>query len=141
MKTCSKCLVEKELNEFGKHKISKDGYRYVCKHCNKQDAASWDQRNPEKSKNRQLLKHYGINLDEYNKLFTKQNGCCAICEMHQANQRFALSVDHDHTTQEIRGLLCNNCNRAIGLLKDSTEVLNKAIAYLTHPKLKIVKEA
>lgn len=73
---------------------------------------------------------YGLTLEDYDKLFKEQNGCCAICETHQSELKHSLSVDHNHETNKIRGLLCNNCNRSIGLLKDDIEVLEKAIVYL-----------
>jgi hypothetical protein len=68
-----------------------------------------------------------------------QGGCCAICRKPvEDNAGFELSVDHDHTCcpertscgQCVRGLLCNRCNRALGLLSDSVEVLKAMIAYL-----------
>lgn len=77
---------------------------------------------------------YGITCDEWEALYKTQGGVCAIClqegftmkESHVAK----LMVDHCHTTGRVRGLLCHNCNRALGLLKDSTENLTRAIAYL-----------
>jgi len=86
--------------------------------------------NPEKIKNAELIKIFGITLEDYNTMLEDQNGCCKICNVHYTKEKQALSVDHCHTTQQIRGLLCNTCNRAIGLLKDSTETLQKAIEYL-----------
>ncbi|CAB4179406.1 Recombination endonuclease VII [uncultured Caudovirales phage] len=55
---------------------------------------------------------------------------CAICGVHEENVTKALAVDHDHATGLVRGYLCNNCNRGIGLLKDDPKVLQNAIDYL-----------
>ena len=79
---------------------------------------------------------FGITLEEYNEILEKQNKVCAVCEKPETSQRLSfLSVDHCHKTNKIRGLLCNNCNRAIGLLKEDIETLEKAINYLKKEKL------
>ena len=74
-----------------------------------------------------LKNKYGITLDQYEAMYNQQHGLCAIC--FRISDRL-LVVDHDHTTGHIRGLLCHNCNIALGLLQDSTDVLLSAIAYL-----------
>lgn len=67
----------------------------------------------------------------------RQGNCCAICGSSDWPSRYqhdrAPVVDHDHVTGVVRGLLCNNCNRAIGLLGDSVERLQAAIRYLSSP--------
>ena len=60
----------------------------------------------------------------------KQNYCCAICKTHSDLLPRNLAVDHCHTTGKVRGLLCTNCNIGLGMLKDSSEILNLAIKYL-----------
>lgn len=74
-----------------------------------------------------LQRRYGITEEQYDLLFLKQDGCCAICK-----QRFdkRLDVDHCHTTSHVRGLLCNNCNRGLGHFKDNPLFLFNAITYL-----------
>lgn len=77
---------------------------------------------------------YGITTDEWERMYNAQGGVCYICkeegflmdEKHEAK----LMVDHDHETGAVRGLLCHNCNRALGLLKDDKERLRRAIEYL-----------
>lgn len=59
-----------------------------------------------------------------------QNGCCAICKRAAPPDR-DLSIDHDHTTGKIRGLLCILCNSLIGFARESPEVLTTAITYLS----------
>ena len=74
---------------------------------------------------------YGITIEDYNDMFEKQKGVCKICALPQTNKRFNhLCVDHDHETGKVRGLLCDPCNRAIGLFKDDPRLLNKASQYL-----------
>lgn len=89
------------------------------------------QNNRDKIKSSRLKYSFNIDLDQYNELFTKQNGCCAICEKHQTEFNKALAVDHDYDTNKIRGLLCANCNKGIGNLQESVKNLNKAIDYLS----------
>lgn len=81
--------------------------------------------------NFQLKRNYGISLDEYHELVKQQNGVCAICKSPPPEGRKKrLSIDHCHNTGVVRGLLCDNCNRSLGLLKDSIDVLENAIQYL-----------
>lgn len=60
-----------------------------------------------------LLKTYGITLDQYAELLHKQMNCCAVCLKEASSFSTNLCVDHDHKTGEIRGLLCNYCNRRL----------------------------
>ncbi len=74
---------------------------------------------------------YGITIKDYDAMFLEQRGVCKICSLPQTNKRcIHLCVDHDHDTGKVRGLLCDPCNRAIGLLKDDERLLQKAIDYL-----------
>jgi len=93
-------------------------------------AKQWRKDNPEKVKNTELRKMFGITLEDYNKMYEDQNGSCKICNTHSTNEKQALVVDHNHTTGKVRGLLCNQCNRGIGMLKDSKDILQNAIDYL-----------
>lgn len=74
--------------------------------------------------------HKHISLEDYNRIFDAQNGCCAICGRHQSELDKRLSVDHDHETGEVRGLLCHGCNLGLGYFKDSPTRLSNASAYL-----------
>ena len=88
----------------------------------------------EYKRNDHLKRRYGITLDQWNEMFSEQGGCCAICNKHQSELKKNLAVDHNHTTGEIRKLLCSNCNTAIGLLNEDTELLLNAIEYLRSAK-------
>ena len=80
-------------------------------------------------------RNYGITCDDYERMLYDQNELCAICYgegfiMDHGRHQLKLVVDHCHSTGVVRGLLCHNCNRALGLLKDDTDVINRAIEYL-----------
>ena len=81
-----------------------------------------------------LKKNYGISYEDYMDLYNKHDGKCHICLQSgfriDVNQKLDLAVDHCHTTGAVRGMLCHNCNRALGLFKDSTSSLKRAIDYL-----------
>jgi len=84
--------------------------------------------------NRYLKRTYKINVDDYNKMYDSQNGLCYICNTEgftmAEHHKLKLVVDHCHTTGKVRGLLCHNCNRALGLLKDNIDSFKRAIVYL-----------
>lgn len=81
-----------------------------------------------------LRKNYKLTLEEYQELFGRQDGKCAICKSTGfqlcQNQRQLIVIDHCHSSGKVRGLLCHNCNRALGLFKDSVSNLQNAILYL-----------
>jgi len=91
-------------------------------------------RNIDKKRNSYYILKYGITLKEYVDLAVSQQGLCAICNKPETvitkGTLRKLAVDHDHTNNKIRGLLCNNCNRAMGLLGDDIDMLNNMIKYI-----------
>lgn len=131
---CSKCKKSKSLSEFHKNKSDKKyGRTHYCKKCRK----SYDKKNKEKIKSwqkkywtniereKQLIRKYGITLQTYNELLIKQDYRCAICDRHQLEFNQRLAVDHDHKTIQIRGLLCHQCNLALGWFdKFEDKILN-----------------
>jgi len=86
-------------------------------------------KHPDKARNQQLKRDYGITLEEYNERLEFQGGVCAICKCPPTG-RFQLAVDHCHSTGMIRGLLCSFCNHGIGNFRDDVERLASAISYL-----------
>ncbi|MGH7240815.1 MAG: endonuclease VII domain-containing protein [Candidatus Saccharimonadales bacterium] len=82
------------------------------------------------ARDRRLRKQYGITLSQYNQMFEAQKGQCAICETHQSKLKHRLSVDHNHKTGTIRSLLCENCNHALGLVRESSEIAIKLSLYI-----------
>lgn len=95
---------------------------------------SWKKRNPDKVKEHtrrgNLKSRFGITVEEYTSMFNSQQGCCSICNKHQSDFRRNFAVDHCHITGKVRGLLCVNCNTAIGKLNDNPELLRSALSYL-----------
>lgn len=83
-----------------------------------------------------LKRNYKITLEEYQFMFEKQEGLCAICRKEgfkmSERQRQGIVIDHCHKTGKVRGLLCHNCNRALGLFSDSIQNLTNAISYLSN---------
>lgn len=129
MKKCSTCNALKPLDAFYP-KWNRITNSSKCKECLRAKQKAYRKNNPEKAKEIGLKSSFGMTLTEYNMRFNAQNGCCAICEMHQSKLSRTLSVDHNHNTGEIRGLLCNTCNSGIGLLKEDIKIFRKAIKYL-----------
>ena len=87
-------------------------------------------------KNGHLKYYFGITLEEYQKMLISQKGVCAICGLPETSVSNSgkikmLSVDHCHRTNRVRGLLCNNCNRGIGMLQENIETLQAAIKYIS----------
>jgi len=119
-KACTKCFLEKEISEYHADKSAFGGYKARCKECVAEDAYA----------NR--MKKYGISPKDYDKFFKEQNGRCAICNVHQSEVTRRFDIDHNHDTGKVRGLLCYNCNRALGLFKDSTKIVSKAFEYLAN---------
>ena len=137
-KRCGKCRKVKDINEFPKHRWTRDGYRYQCKECKNQENRQYEKNYPEKHKkasinlrNRKRNKKLGITQDFVDNLFLIQKGCCAICGMHNSNlKKQSLGIDHDHATNKVRGLLCSKCNLLLGNANDNIYILDKAIKYL-----------
>ena len=82
----------------------------------------------------QRKKKYNLSRKDYDTMVKNQNGVCAICH-GLCTRHDRLSVDHCHTTNKVRGLLCDRCNRGLGNFKDNITFLNRAIEYLSpfHP--------
>ncbi len=154
MKTCSKC--KKDGKDFNKGP-GWDGKSAWCKDCFREYKKSDKYKAQQKlyltrynktsdrieymkihNRNNGLQRFYGITLEEYNKIFSNQNGCCAGCNKHQSEFKKSLAVDHDHLCGEIRGLLCQSCNMALGMLKDNPEILENLKIYLNRSKVRMV---
>lgn len=157
MKTCSKCKVEKPDGDFFTNRGNKDRLASWCKHCQYESAArrrarrtpekrsadlklARERRNPQRSRVVKRFKNYGITEIQYQSLLVQQKHCCAICEQpldcSGKRGRRAVNIDHCHLTNRVRGLLCGGCNLALGIFKDSEELLIQAIEYLRKNKTK-----
>lgn len=141
MKQCTRCGLVKKLGAFCRRSKSNDGLKPECRSCTADRNRAWRLANPDRVKEnnrrwKQANKHtapsrgrktkYGIEDSDYQVRLTEQGGRCLICELVMDPP----CVDHDHETGLVRGLLCRKCNSAIGLLNDSTDLLQSAIHYL-----------
>ncbi len=118
IRKCRLCGTEKAIDEFYLHNKGKTPTRRKeCKECT-----------IEKMRYRRT----GICNVKYDEMLVIQGGRCAICKCTLNSSRYTkFAVDHDHRTKKVRGLLCTNCNTAIGLMKDSVERFESAITYLS----------
>ena len=107
-----------------------NGYHKKWRKNNKNNLQKYRDENKNNLNNYLLKRNYNITLEEYNELFNKQNGCCAICGRHQSDLKNKLGVDHNHETGKVRGLLCNQCNLSLGNIKDDIKILYNMINYL-----------
>lgn len=145
MKKCFKCKIEKEIGSFYRHPATKDGTLGKCIDCTKEYAENYKNKNIDKynkyhkeyrnthvnqQKNYDLMKKFGITLAQFNEMFEQQEGKCLICKDHSSKFKKGLCVDHCHKTNKIRGLLCGNCNSAIGKLKEDPKIFAIALDYL-----------
>ena len=129
MKKCSYCKEDKPEEQFSKDKRYKDGLFCYCKSCGTKKRLEWRKNNIKRDNSRSLEKKYGITYEDKMALIEKQNNKCAICS-EPINQDNEAHVDHCHTTNKIRGVLCRFCNTGIGMMKDSILNLESAIKYL-----------
>ena len=140
-KTCKYCGETKPITDFHPNGSRRPGYRTRCKKCygstygnwynnHKQEKheayKKWAEAHPSERRNRRLENLYGITAEQYRNMYNQQDGRCAIC----GKKEDKLHVDHSHENGNVRGLLCGNCNRGIGIMQDDISVLSSAIKYL-----------
>jgi len=131
LKECSSCKIIKPLYKYHKDASKSDGRNPKCKECRRTEHKSkYSEKQAKAGRKYYLKRKYGLSLEDYNNLLNEQNNCCAICGKHQLEFSRRLAVDHSHITGNIRGLLCQPCNTALGKFRDSIDLLNSAIEYL-----------
>lgn len=119
-KLCSYCHDYKSFNQFGTNGNGKLKSR--CKKCQ-------SKYNIKYHKEVFRFDRYGITKDIFDKMLTEQNNKCSICEL-KINEN-SCHIDHCHSTGEVRGLLCEKCNKGLGQFDDNINYLKNAINYLT----------
>ena len=130
-KICSTCKKLTNMNLFAKNSMGKYKKQSQCKSCRTAYYQAHKEPLQKRIRNNMLKRSYGIEQKDYEILLKNQNGKCAICDIKAENHRHSvLNVDHNHITKKIRGLLCNNCNRALGHFQDSILNLESAVKYL-----------
>lgn len=127
---CTKCKKEVSKKSRGW------GTSTWCATCsNEYERTRWNKLSQEQQRERWLKTKYGLTWQEYEALYKQQGGCCATCGtkidiLKKDGTKDVACVDHCHTTGLVRGLLCNHCNRALGLVHDRRETLLKMVEYL-----------
>lgn len=93
----------------------------------------WSKANPDKCRATSFKHHHGVARAEADALIEEQDGLCKVCGQKPKGRGHCgrLHVDHCSETGRIRGMLCSNCNMALGHVKDSVEILAKMIEYLS----------
>lgn len=136
MRKCITCKELKPLDDFAEYSYGRNGRCPSCKPCRKAlGKATYEsrkQRDPEglrrKSRNVHLRAQYGMTVNQFDAMTAQQRGRCAAC-----GKQTKLVLDHDHETGDIRGLICNPCNLALGFAEDSIKRLRELTVYLvTH---------
>jgi hypothetical protein len=146
MKTCSKCREAKRESDFTRNATKPDGLDVHCRACKrtrnrhwrdahseslKQYYADYRAAHPNHGRDSHLKRKYGLGgVAAFDSMLVTQGGRCAICGTDKPGGAGTFSVDHDHTTGAVRGLLCTNCNQGIGHLKDDIAILQAALEYL-----------
>ena len=124
-KFCRYCSTEKPVHEMTRNKSYADGYATICLACMR--VYSKEKRKDIDFLRARQAKKFNTTPEHLHELFTTQT-VCQICK--QVDERRALSIDHNHSTGKVRGLLCDKCNRAIGLMQENINSLKSAIEYL-----------
>jgi hypothetical protein len=135
MKKCTKCGVEKPLEDFHKRPETRDGRRTDCKECNqKMKADKWaalpEEVRKERNVKTRLRYQYGMTPEQYSEKVDEQNNKCFICDQEGGYNGKPLYVDHCHKKGSVRKLLCQHCNSGLGMFRDNPELLLKAADYL-----------
>lgn len=131
---CYQNQIYKDNPEYRKKNIERSRERYKN---NKQYAYEWNKNKrlsdpityKQKAKEQALKRLYNLTFVDFNRILLEQNNRCKICNTDNFGKK-GPSVDHDHTTGKVRGILCGRCNKAIGLMDDSPNKLRLAAEYL-----------
>lgn len=135
MKKCAaECGLELPLESFSRNKNTPDGLMRQCKACNLARVKAWQKANPEKVKytREKLLRRHGLTIEDWQRMQDEYGGKCFSCQDSEGTV-----IDHDHKCcpgtyscgKCVRGLLCSNCNTALGLLKEDEKRLLKLLEY------------
>lgn len=134
-RTCTKCERPKLIESFGARSDT-GRLKGWCNECNNTYAREWKAKTAyyRNGWRPTALKKYGLTPESYDALVAAQDGLCAICGRSERSKRtgevIKLSIDHDHETGKVRGLLCGSCNRALGLLQENPVTLERMAEYL-----------
>jgi hypothetical protein len=82
------------------------------------------------ARNSERKRLYGITTEEMVALFEGQGSCCAVCQTQKVRSQKGWHIDHCHSSNKVRGILCHHCNVALGMAQDKVTTLRSAIRYL-----------
>lgn len=132
-KRCPKCELDLPVSNYGLRANGK-WLRSYCRPCESKTQLAFQTENPAEPETywrQHLQRKYKMTVEDYDDLLEEQEGKCGICgTTDPGTSKTRFSVDHDHRTRKVRGLLCSKCNIALGGLGDTIERLEKAVAYL-----------
>lgn len=130
MKVCSRCRLEKPTEDFA---VKGDALQPWCRSCCK----DYRVENARTIAQVKVLRNFNLTPEQYDEIGERQGWRCALCLKDKP-----LCVDHDHRCcpgyrscgRCVRGLLCQSCNRGLGLLGDDGATVDRARSYLGWPK-------
>lgn len=135
--TCAVCGPDTAMYKYSNRN------QYGCREKKKQTKREYARRVYDSDKNRWtgIASKYKLTEQGFNALLESQNGACAICKCLEPSNSKGWHIDHDRACCSsrwscgkcVRGVLCSNCNTAIGLLKENAETINNALAYIQKP--------
>jgi hypothetical protein len=131
-KWCPTCAAFKPVEQFPKNRANADGLGGYCKPCHNAKGKETYTRLYGSTREYHLRRRYGITRDEVDAMIEAQGGTCAACAGKPEH------VDHDHRTGKVRGILCFNCNQALGNVRDNTAVLSGLLSYLRRHGLRSI---
>lgn len=123
LRLCTSCGHRLPTASFHKNRSRPDGLHYCCRKC-------W----AKYQRKQILMRRFGITPETYDRMLNDQGGGCAVCGttkgLRVGDRELRFSVDHDHNTGAVRGILCHSCNQGIGRFRDDPELLRRAADYL-----------
>lgn len=132
---CKDCIADFKATEGEKEFTAVYRPRPIVERSGGRCATHWSKekrRRREASHEKRVEKVYGLQRGQYETLYEAQGGRCYICQRATGKTR-RLSVDHDHQSGYVRGLLCRPCNSMLGHIRDDALVAKRAAYYLQHP--------
>lgn len=137
-KRCNACKEVKDISLFGVNRTTRDGLMYQCKECNTKRVREYNESRVTTPVRQAQWEKHGMSLVEYEALAEEQGRMCPICVTSFEDVKTSLCIDHDHSCcggiyscgKCVRGILCGECNRSLGLLRDDVDSLERAVVYL-----------
>jgi len=129
-KTCTRCGISKPLTEFYKRKNRPSGVISECKDCTIARSRARYEGAKDEINDKRAAKLYGIDYAEVVKMRANSDGICQCCGRPGLHHHKRLVIDHDHSTGEVRGLICSRCNSILGFAQDDLQTLKNLVSYL-----------